>query len=201
MITNVSAYLLVFNDRSNYQSTQILEFTCGIGVQLLQSSLLRGTNSDAFVSPPPPPPGRIRREGASEAAPEAVGQAVGGGCRSGWGRLLSVRNATEGVGWGPQGGGGEPPPPPPMQPCPQSPRQWCRSVKKSPDHSYPNRTHGVNPSLLLLKGVGFQIPSPIHMRPIKDQCPPSCFRQRCPPRSWHSEARRLIRKINSSLSV
>ena len=28
-----------------------------------------------------------RREGASEAAPEAVRQAVGGGCQSGWGRL------------------------------------------------------------------------------------------------------------------
>ena len=37
----------------------------------------------------------IRREGASEAAPEAVRQAVGGGCRSGWGRLLSVTSAIE----------------------------------------------------------------------------------------------------------
>ena len=37
----------------------------------------------------------FRREGASEAAPEAVRQAVGGGCQSGWGRLLSVTNATE----------------------------------------------------------------------------------------------------------
>ena len=35
----------------------------------------------------------IRREGAAEAAPEAVRQAVGGGCQSGWGRLLSVANA------------------------------------------------------------------------------------------------------------
>ena len=32
----------------------------------------------------------IRRKGTPEAAPEAVRQAVGGGCRSGWGRLLSV---------------------------------------------------------------------------------------------------------------
>ena len=39
--------------------------------------------------------GCIRREGASEAAPEAVGQAVGGGCQHGWGRLLSVTNAIE----------------------------------------------------------------------------------------------------------
>ena len=39
--------------------------------------------------------GCIRRDGTSEVAPEAVEQAVGGGCRSGWGRLLSVTNAIE----------------------------------------------------------------------------------------------------------
>ena len=38
--------------------------------------------------------GCIRREGVS-AAPEAVRQAVGGGCQSGWGRLLSVTTAIE----------------------------------------------------------------------------------------------------------
>ena len=44
--------------------------------------------------------GCIRREGASEAAPEAVKQAVGGGCQSGWGqRLLSVTNAIEAGTW------------------------------------------------------------------------------------------------------
>ena len=43
--------------------------------------------------------GCIRREGTSEAAPEAVKQAVGGGCRSGWGRLLSVTNAIEAGTW------------------------------------------------------------------------------------------------------
>ena len=43
--------------------------------------------------------GCIRREGASEVAPEAVRQAVGGGCRSGWGRLLSVINAIEASTW------------------------------------------------------------------------------------------------------
>ena len=32
--------------------------------------------------------GGTRREGTSEAVPEAVRQAVGGGCQSGWGRLL-----------------------------------------------------------------------------------------------------------------
>ena len=39
--------------------------------------------------------GCIRRAGTSEVAPEAVRQAVGGGCRSGCGRLLSVANAIE----------------------------------------------------------------------------------------------------------
>ena len=39
--------------------------------------------------------GCIRRVGTSEAAPEAVRQAVGAGCQSGWGRLLSVTNAIE----------------------------------------------------------------------------------------------------------
>ena len=39
----------------------------------------------------PTPWGRIRREGA----PKAVRQAVGGGCQSGWGQLLSVTNAIE----------------------------------------------------------------------------------------------------------
>ena len=39
--------------------------------------------------------GYIGREGTSEAAPEAVRQAAGGGCQSGWGRLLSVTNASE----------------------------------------------------------------------------------------------------------
>ena len=37
----------------------------------------------------------VSRRPASQAAPEAVRQAVGGGCRSGWGRLLSVATAIE----------------------------------------------------------------------------------------------------------
>ena len=37
----------------------------------------------------------IRMKGTSQAAPEAVRQAVGGGCESGWGRLLSVTIALE----------------------------------------------------------------------------------------------------------
>ena len=66
--------------------------------------------------------GCIRREGTSEAAPEAVTQAVGGGCQSGWGRLSSFRNAIQaGIwrqgdsGWvkaGRPGGAGFTPPPP-----------------------------------------------------------------------------------------
>ena len=37
----------------------------------------------------------LGRGGSSEAAQEAVRQAVGGGCQSGWGRLVSVTNAIE----------------------------------------------------------------------------------------------------------
>ena len=40
-----------------------------------------------------------RREGTSEAAPAAGRRAVGGGCQSGWGRLLSVTNAIEAGTW------------------------------------------------------------------------------------------------------
>ena len=36
-------------------------------------------------TPPPLPQGCIRREGASGVDPEAVRQAVAGGCQSGWG--------------------------------------------------------------------------------------------------------------------
>ena len=43
--------------------------------------------------------GCIRRQGASEVAPAAGRQAVGGGCQSGWGRLLLVTNAIEAGTW------------------------------------------------------------------------------------------------------
>ena len=52
----------------------------------LQPQILRGENLASFlkdeISPCnyPPPQGCMRREGTSEAAPEAVRQAVGGGC-------------------------------------------------------------------------------------------------------------------------
>ena len=59
----------------------------------------------AAGDPPHPRRGCIRSEGASEAVPEAVRQAVGGGCRSGWGHLLSVTNAIE-AGTGRQGDSG-----------------------------------------------------------------------------------------------
>ena len=49
--------------------------------------------TDPSASAPPPPPGCIGRERTSEAAPEAVRQAVGGACQSGWGPLLSVTHA------------------------------------------------------------------------------------------------------------
>ena len=72
--------------------------------------------------------GWIRREGTCEAAPEAVRQAVGRGCQSGWGRLPSVTNAIEAgscrqgdSGWAlagrPGGGWGGVPPPLPMHHC------------------------------------------------------------------------------------
>ena len=50
-------------------------------------------------------------KGPSEAAPEAVGQAVGGGCRSGWGRLLSFTNAIDRPLLSDPGGGGVVPSP------------------------------------------------------------------------------------------
>ena len=78
--------------------------------------------------------GRTRREGNSEAAPEAVGQVVGGGCQSGWGRVLSVTNAIDAGTWrqadsgwtsagrpGGRGGGGYLPP---FQCIPGSQRSW-----------------------------------------------------------------------------
>ena len=37
----------------------------------------------------------MRREGASEAAPGAVRQAVGGGCRSGWGRVMALQSVPD----------------------------------------------------------------------------------------------------------
>ena len=52
-----------------------------------------------ILYPPPPPQGRILRAGTSEMAAEAVGQAVGGVCQSGWGPLLSVTNAVEAGTW------------------------------------------------------------------------------------------------------
>ena len=74
--------------------------------------------------------GCMRRGGTSEAAPEAVRQAVGGGCQNGWGRLLSVTNAAEAGIWRqgdsvwayagrPGGGGGTSPPSNASLPRPQ----------------------------------------------------------------------------------
>ena len=85
-------------------------------------------------NPPPPLPvqGCSRREGTSEAAPDAGRQAVGGGCRSGWGRLLSVTNAVEpgfcregdsGIGWAPWRWGGDTSLPM-LPPSPRVTKQW-----------------------------------------------------------------------------
>ena len=86
----------------------------------------RGHNKGAWRVPrgpwdPPATSGTrrcIQTEKASEAAPEAVQQAVGG-CQSGWGRSLSVTHAfelsvREAVAWhrlGALEGGGYPPSP------------------------------------------------------------------------------------------
>ena len=60
--------------------------------------------SDGLCPPPAVPDVDPNPRDASEGkgpqrAPEAVGQAVGGGCRSGWGRLLSVTSAIEHGTW------------------------------------------------------------------------------------------------------
>ena len=41
----------------------------------------------------------VHWKGRDEAVPEAVRQAVGGGCQSGWGQLLWVTNAIEAGTW------------------------------------------------------------------------------------------------------
>ena len=70
-----------------------------------QLSATRGVGDGRGPTPVPPgppgptPQGCIRREGTSEAAPVAGRQAVGGGCRSGWGRLLLVTNAIKAGIW------------------------------------------------------------------------------------------------------
>ena len=94
----------------------------------------------------PPSQGCIRRRGTSEAAPEPVRQAVGGGCRSGCGRLLSVTDAVEAGTWrqgdsgrasaGRPGGGGAPPPlpmrpPPPSPPSTHQVTRWRAAAHKS----------------------------------------------------------------------
>ena len=101
---------------------------CGVcvcvfaGTSGVAEFLFQGT-----FAPPPPPEGCIRKEGSPVAAPEAVRQAVGGGCRSGGGccRLqmplnlaLAVRETAAGQRLGALERGGGHPPPLPMHPCP-----------------------------------------------------------------------------------
>ena len=59
----------------------------------------RRVRPEAVETSPEAKGGSITREGTPEAAPEPVRQAVGGGCQSGWGRLLSVTNAIEAGTW------------------------------------------------------------------------------------------------------
>ena len=73
----------------------------GVGLPVATSG---STLSAVFCGGMPPDcvcvgEGCIGRAGASEAGPEAVRQAVGGGCQSGWGRSLSVTNAIETGTW------------------------------------------------------------------------------------------------------
>ena len=62
------------------------------------SLVVGGSQSRMEIKGPPPAPrwwASCRRGGTSETATEAVGQAVGGGCQSVSGRLLSITNAIE----------------------------------------------------------------------------------------------------------
>ena len=72
---------------------------CGYAPLQLVSSL---SLVQLLWAPPPQrqhphqhPPPRDASEGTSEAASEVVRKVVGGGCQSGWGRLLLVTNAIE----------------------------------------------------------------------------------------------------------
>ena len=93
----------------------------------------------------PGPRVALEGKGPQRCPPEAVRQAVGGGCRSGWGRLPSVTNAIEAgtcrqgdTGWAwARRPGGSPPPPPLFQCIPSMP-------------SFP---HVVLPSLPVVRGV------------------------------------------------
>ena len=92
----------------NFQTEQMLvRYSCNIYDAAVGSMALAVTGhmdeaarffwevwlASVFSAPSlPPRQGCVRWERTSEAAPGAVWQAVGGGCRSGWGRLLLVTN-------------------------------------------------------------------------------------------------------------
>ena len=84
--------------------------------------------------------GCVRREGTSEAAPGAVRQAVGGGCRSGWGAVTVGYKCHRGWHLPSRGQlpGGYLPPPPPFQSVPDRGGGWgsgnglsCSSRRRS----------------------------------------------------------------------
>ena len=75
---------------------------------LISAAVVRGEVGvlvRAIAPPPPHAPGMHQKGRHLRGGPEAVRQAVGGGCQSGWGRLLSVTNAV-GAGTRPQGDNG-----------------------------------------------------------------------------------------------
>ena len=100
----------VYNDGSYQLPNKMIQRTDGT-IDLPDGSWRHRSGQ---VGPLPSGQGCIGREGASEVAPGVVRQTVGGGCRSGWGRLLSVTNAIETGTWhlgALEGGGGVTSPP------------------------------------------------------------------------------------------
>ena len=76
----------------------------------------------------------MRREGTSEAASEAGRRAVGGGCQSGWERLLSVTNASKAQVDPPTANGRDAASAPAAH-C-KAPHHMCSA--RSPPHPHPN---------------------------------------------------------------
>ena len=105
----------------------------------------------------------------SKGTAEAVRQAVGGGCQSGWRRLLSVTNAVEhwpsgrqwlGVGWAPWGGRGTPLPMHPVLP-------WAAALSRIQSHILvsSSRTQRCSPG----EGLAAASPPNVQERPAPDR--------------------------------
>ena len=87
-LTDTDAVIIDLRSAADFQKGHLVGST-SIPVEVLPGKVCAQHRSQRCIG----------REGASEAAPEAVRQAVGGGCQSGWGRLLSVTNAIEAGIW------------------------------------------------------------------------------------------------------